>query len=522
MRRVFVLYNNRNIFFILQETTMSFQLKSGALPSGSAKKIATHFIIASQNDAQAAQICPATLSTLPAAIAAQITSAIASERFSAASGQHLSLIDDASHSQFILIGAGTPKDAASFSKAAGAAVSKHCKTYKISAATICLDSTTGTDTRAINHMVLGAADANYTFNAPYSIAGKKKNANPDKTQLTLWLSKSANAEQTSAFKNACAIAKGVALTKHLGDLPPNFATPEFLGDVAQDLAKQYDFSVQVLEKKQIAALKMNSFLSVAKGSTVPPRFIILEYKGGNPKDAPVVLVGKGITFDSGGISLKPGAGMDEMKYDMCGAASLLGTFKSIGEARPKINVVGLIAACENMPAGNASKPGDVVTTMAGLTIEILNTDAEGRLVLCDALTYAERYKPAAVVNMATLTGACVVALGHHHSGLFANNDELAAQLQAAGQNQSDTAWRMPIDEAYHEQLKSNFADMANIGGMPAGSVTAACFLSRFTQKYPWAHLDIAGTAWKSGANKGATGRPVALLSQFIFNRSSSK
>jgi leucyl aminopeptidase len=207
---------------------------------------------------------------------------------------------------------------------------------------------------------------------------------------------------------------------------------------------------------------------------------------------------------------------------MCGAASLLGTFKSIGEAHPKINVVGLIAACENMPAGNASKPGDVVTTMAGLTIEILNTDAEGRLVLCDALTYAERYKPAAVVNMATLTGACVVALGHHHSGLFANNDELAAQLQAAGQNQSDTAWRMPIDEAYHEQLKSNFADMANIGGMPAGSVTAACFLSRFTQKYPWAHLDIAGTAWKSGANKGATGRPVALLSQFIFNRSSSK
>ena len=230
------------------------------------------------------------------------------------------------------------------------------------------------------------------------------------------------------------------------------------------------------------------------------------------------MVGKGITFDSGGISLKPGAGMDEMKYDMCGAASVLGTFKVLGELKPNINVVGLIAACENMPAGNANKPGDIITSMAGLTIEILNTDAEGRLILCDALTYAERYKPAAVVDMATLTGACVVALGHHHTGLFANNEELAQELQTAGKAQQDTAWRMPLDADYSEQLKSNFADLANIGGMPAGSVTAACFLSKFTEKYPWAHLDIAGTAWKSGTNKGATGRPVPLLSQFLLNR----
>jgi leucyl aminopeptidase len=210
--------------------------------------------------------------------------------------------------------------------------------------------------------------------------------------------------------------------------------------------------------------------------------------------------------------------MDEMKYDMCGAASVLGTFKTLGEIKPKINVVGLIATCENMPAGNANKPGDVVTSMAGLTIEVLNTDAEGRLVLCDALTYAERYKPSAVVDMATLTGACVVALGHHHSGLFSNNDDLAAEIQTAGATQSDTAWRMPLDSEYNEQLKSNFADLANIGGMPAGSVTAACFLSKFAEKYPWAHIDIAGTAWKSGANKGATGRPVPLLSQFLLNR----
>ena len=275
----------------------------------------------------------------------------------------------------------------------------------------------------------------------------------------------------------------------------------------------------MLETKQLEALKMGSFLAVAKGSAQPPRLIVLKYSGAAAKHAPVVLVGKGITFDSGGISLKPGAAMDEMKYDMCGAASVLGTMRALAELKLKLNVVGVVAACENMPAGNATKPGDIVTSMSGQTIEILNTDAEGRLILCDALTYAERFKPAVVVDMATLTGACVVALGNVNSGLFSNNEDLAGELLAASKAAGDAAWRMPLDEDYQEQLKSNFADMANIGTPGnAGAVTAACFLSRFTKNYPWAHIDIAGTAWKGGAAKGATGRPVPLLAQFLINR----
>ena len=498
---------------------MPFHLKSGALAKGSAKKLNCVFILSTQTSSETAYIAGASLNKLPPAAQTQMALAISSERFNASAHQQISFFDDDTRTQFIVIGVGVIKSTSATARAAGAAVAKCCQQYQISDAAVLMDDAISTDESVINHFILGAADASNAFNPPYAMHGRKKASKSDALSLSLYLEKSPTASQKTIFNQATGIAKGVALAKHLGNLPPNFATPTYLGKVAQDLAKDYTFKVQVLEKKQIAALKMNSFLSVAKGSTEAPRFIILEYKGGNPKDAPTVLVGKGITFDSGGISLKPGAAMDEMKYDMCGAASLLGTFKTLGETQPKINVIGLIAACENMPAGNASKPGDVVITMAGLSVEILNTDAEGRLVLCDALTYAERYKPAAVVNMATLTGACIVALGHHHSGLFANNDELANELQSAGITQSDTAWRMPLDDAYQEQLKSNFADMGNIGGMPAGSVTAACFLSRFTKNYPWAHLDIAGTAWKSGAAKGATGRPVALLSQFIFNRS---
>jgi leucyl aminopeptidase len=267
---------------------------------------------------------------------------------------------------------------------------------------------------------------------------------------------------------------------------------------------------------------MGSFLSVTQGSEQPPKFIVLKHMGGKAKDAPVVLVGKGITFDTGGISLKPGAGMDEMKYDMCGAGSVLGTFRAIAEMQLKLNVIGVIPTCENMPSGRATRPGDIVTSMSGQTIEILNTDAEGRLILCDALTYVERFKPAVVVDIATLTGACVTALGHHNTGLFTRHDQahdaLANELIAAGKAANDTAWRMPIEDAYQEQLKSNFADIANIGGPPGGSITAACFLERFTRKYTWAHLDIAGTAWKSGAAKGATGRPVPLLTSFLLER----
>jgi leucyl aminopeptidase len=320
------------------------------------------------------------------------------------------------------------------------------------------------------------------------------------------------------LKQGAAIANGMALTKRLGNLPPNICTPSFLADEARKLAKQWKLDVDVLETRQLEALKMGSFLSVARGSAQPPRLIVLKHKGGG-KSAPVVLVGKGITFDSGGISIKPGAAMDEMKFDMCGAASVIGTMRTVAELKLKLNVIGVVAACENMPSGTASRPGDIVTSMSGQTIEILNTDAEGRLILCDTLTYVERFKPAAVVDIATLTGACVIALGNVNSGLFANNDELADELLAASRAAVDAAWHMPLGDEYNEQLKSNFADMANIGTPSnAGAITAACFLSRYTKAYPWAHIDIAGTAWKSGAAKGATGRPVPLLSQFLIGR----
>ena len=320
------------------------------------------------------------------------------------------------------------------------------------------------------------------------------------------------------LKQGTAIANGMALTKRLGNLPPNICTPSFLADEARKLAKQWKLVVEVLETKQLEALKMGSFLSVARGSAQPPRLIVLKHQGGG-KSSPVVLVGKGITFDSGGISIKPGAAMDEMKFDMCGAASVIGTMRTVAELKLKLNVIGVVATCENMPSGTASRPGDIVTSMSGQTIEILNTDAEGRLILCDALTYVERFKPAAVVDIATLTGACVIALGNVNSGLFANNDELAEELLGASRSAGDAAWHMPLGDEYQEQLKTNFADMANIGTPSnAGAITAACFLSRFTKAYPWAHIDIAGTAWKSGAAKGATGRPVPLLSQFLLQR----
>ncbi|NLY65412.1 MAG: leucyl aminopeptidase [Alcaligenaceae bacterium] len=322
-----------------------------------------------------------------------------------------------------------------------------------------------------------------------------------------------------------AIANGMKTTRQLGNLPPNICTPTYLGEQAKMLAKEFkSIKAEVLEKKQIEALNMGSFLSVAAGSDQPPRFIVLKYTAANNRkkdEGPIVLVGKGVTFDTGGISLKPGAGMDEMKFDMCGAASVFGTLRAIAEMGLERDVIGVIPATENMPNGHATKPGDVVTSMSGQTIEVLNTDAEGRLILCDALTYAERFKPSAVVDIATLTGACIVALGHVNSGLYASDDNLANDLLAASKRAQDPAWRMPLDDAYQDQLKSNFADMANIGGMPAGSVTAACFLSRFTKAYRWAHLDIAGTAWTQGKEKGASGRPVPLLTEYLLAQQDS-
>ncbi len=321
-----------------------------------------------------------------------------------------------------------------------------------------------------------------------------------------------------ALAQGLAIADGVALARTLGNLPGNVCTPTHLAETAQQISHDHSLECLVLERPDMEALGMHSLLSVAKGSHQPPKLIVLHYKGGKAGDKPVVLVGKGITFDTGGISLKPGEGMDEMKFDMCGAASVLGTLKAVALMKLPINLTVIVPSVENMPGGAASKPGDIVTSLSGQTIEILNTDAEGRLILCDALTYAERFNPKAVIDVATLTGACVIALGHVATGLFANDDELASELLGAGTVAADRAWQMPLWDDYQEQLKSNFADMANIGGRPAGSVTAACFLSRFAGKFAWAHLDIAGTAWKSGAEKGATGRPVPLLAYFLLER----
>ena len=321
----------------------------------------------------------------------------------------------------------------------------------------------------------------------------------------------------SEIQKGVAVANGMALTRELGDLPPNICTPTYLADAAKSLAKTYNLECEVLEESEMESLGMNSLLSVSKGSSQPAQLISLSYSN-NGNAAPIVLVGKGVTFDSGGISLKPGSGMDEMKYDMCGAASVLGTMSAIAEMNLKVNLVVVVPAVENMPAHNASRPGDVVKSMSGQTIEILNTDAEGRLILCDALTYCEKYKPKTVIDIATLTGAVIIALGKHHSGVMSNDQSLADALKVSGESAQDTVWQLPLDDEYDDLLKSNFADMANIGGREAGTVTAACFLARYTKKYSWAHIDIAGTAWLGGSKKGATGRPVPLLTQYIMDQ----
>ncbi len=346
---------------------------------------------------------------------------------------------------------------------------------------------------------------------------KKDSTKISKVSLVSNSSATVKASKAGLTQGA-ALASGINYARELGNLPGNICTPTFLASQAEELAKESEaFTTKILGEKQMQKLKMGSFLSVAHGSDEEGKLIVMEYKNGSQKDKPHVLVGKGITFDTGGISLKPGPQMDEMKFDMCGAASVFGTMKALVEMNAKVNVIGIVAAAENMPSGRATKPGDVVTSMAGLTIEVLNTDAEGRLVLCDALTYAGRYKPKTVVDIATLTGACVIALGNHASGIFSNDDALAQTLLKSGEATNDRAWQMPIWDEYQKSLDSNFADIANIGGREAGSITAACFLSRFTKDYKWAHIDIAGSAWNSGARKGATGRPVALLVNYLLN-----
>ena len=321
----------------------------------------------------------------------------------------------------------------------------------------------------------------------------------------------------SAIAVGSALTAGISSAKTLGNLPGNICTPTYLANQAKQLAKDYSsITTKVIEEKELEKLGMGAFMSVSRGSVQPGKLIVISHKGGNAKEAPHVLVGKGITFDTGGISLKPGAGMHEMIWDMCGAASVFGTMVAIAEQKLAMNVIGVIAAAENMPSGDASRPGDIVKTMSGQTVEILNTDAEGRLVLCDALTYIDQFNPKTVIDVATLTGACVVALGSHASAMYANDDGVAADLTQAGEDSLDRVWRMPLWEEYQVQINSAFADMANIGGREAGSITAACFLARFTKKYRWAHLDVAGSAFKgSGPSKGSTGRPVSLLFEYL-------
>ncbi len=359
--------------------------------------------------------------------------------------------------------------------------------------------------------VVACADASYVYSST------KSKPIEQKLQRVL-IGVPAIAASRGGFEKGVGLAKGLALAREWANRPANHATPTMLALAAKELGKLSRIKVEVLGPKEVAKLGMGSFTAVAQGSEEPLRFIVLRYDGGARAEAPVVLIGKGITFDTGGISIKPAAEMDEMKYDMGGAASVLGTFRVLAELQPALNVVGLIPACENMPDGRAIKPGDVVTSMSGQTIEILNTDAEGRLVLCDALTYAERFKPRAVVDIATLTGACVIALGGVRSGMFSSDDALAQSLAAAGDSSQDLCWRMPLDDEYADGLKTNFADVANVAGRAGGAITAAKFLQRFAGKFPWAHLDIAGTAWKSGAAKGATGRPVPLLVDFLLDQ----
>ena len=367
----------------------------------------------------------------------------------------------------------------------------------------------------IEHAVVVAMDAVYRYER---LKSEPTEVRRPLRKLTLSVPQRSDlTDGERAAAHGLAIAHGMDFARDLANTPANVCTPNYLAAQAQKLGEEFPtVNVRALEFKEIEALGMGSFLSVTRGSDEPPRFLVLEYMHSPRKARPFVLVGKGVTFDTGGISLKPAIDMDHMKFDMCGAATVLGTLRAIAEINAAINLVVLVPSCENMPSGRATKPGDVVTSMSGQTIEVLNTDAEGRLILADALTYAERYEPEAVVDVATLTGAMVIALGHVACGIFSNNDALARALLQAGDDAYDRGWQMPLWDDYQEGLASNFADMANVAGRAGGSITAACFLSRFAKKYDWAHLDIAGIAYKEGKEKGATGRPVPLLTRWLL------
>jgi leucyl aminopeptidase len=423
--------------------------------------------------------------------------------------------------RLLVVGLGKRKDFAQrgWRKAVSAALAASLKTRSAHLA-LAIDQP---DADAVSDYYLGRAVADLTGSALYRVNDFKTARKPPRPALRrvslAGLTATAQAGARRGLAQGDAIAAGQSLLRDLGNLPGNVCTPRYLAQQARELAKSHrNLKVRIFDEPQIRRLKMGSLLSVSRGSAEPPRFIAMEHRGGARSAAPIVLVGKGVTFDTGGISLKDPAAMDEMKYDMCGAGSVLACMLVASLLKLRINLVGLVAAVENMPGSRATKPGDIVTSAAGKTIEILNTDAEGRLILCDALDYARRYEPAAVIDIATLTGACVIALGHHFTGIMGNDDDLAQELVAAGTRASDRGWQLPLTEDYAEQLRSNFADLANVGGRDGGAITAGAFLGRFTQGMKWAHLDIAGTAWVSGAQKGGTGRPVPLLADFLLQR----
>jgi leucyl aminopeptidase len=432
-------------------------------------------------------------------------------------------------SRVVMIGCGEEKsfDTIALSKATKAA-SKVVKSSKITSLSFYLgDSFTKEDaSQAATQIIIAHGNCDYQL-LDYKSDAKDESTLEGVSIAFTEIDTKTNAELETAIDNGKAIVEGMKLTKDLANHPGNVCTPTYIADQAEIVANDYpNITIEILEEKDMEKLGMGSFLSVSKGSDEPGKMIILEYKGATDENgdkdgnkAPIALVGKGITFDTGGISLKPGASMDEMKFDMGGAAGMLGTLKACAEMKLNINVVVVLAAAENMPSARASKPGDIVTSMAGTTIEVLNTDAEGRLVLCDALTYVGKYKPEVVIDAATLTGACIVALGHHICAVLSNNDELASDIMAAGNTINDRAWQLPMGDDYKKQLKSSFADMGNIGAGGGGTITAACFLGEFTKEYKWAHLDIAGTAWEG---KDSTGRPVPLLSQYLINKAAKK
>ena len=482
---------------------MNFELKTLSL-AAAAKSSSEVLIVLISDQFQAAKD---PLSLL-------IEKAIKAKDFSSKTGKvlHAYAAPGVSATKLVFLGVGAAKAVDMRSAMTGLTASlKAAETKKLTVV-----SPESLSASSLQALLVALAEGTYVYGTT-----KSKPATRALTQVSLGLP-SVNLSLQNALKATVGMIQGIEFAKEWANRPANHATPTMLAKAAMALAKSGAMSCEVLGPKEVAKLGMGSFMAVAQGSAEPLRFIVLKYQGGAKSEAPTVLVGKGITFDTGGISIKPAGQMDEMKFDMGGAASVLGIFKSLSAIKPQINVIGLIPACENMPDGLAVKPGDVVTSMSGQTIEILNTDAEGRLILCDALTYAERFKPHAVIDIATLTGACVIALGAVRSGMFATEDPLAEALLKAGDDAMDLCWRMPLDDEYADSLKSNFADVANVGGREGGAITAAKFLHRFTKKYPWAHLDIAGTAWKGGASKGATGRPVGLLLHYLLSQQSSK